>query len=166
MQIKEIKYLIREVIKEIKWNRCGYWWPQAHWRDGRRTWLAIKSLQVWGDQSTVSTIISYIPGAHVIDPINAISLGSRFGYVLSISEFIDDKVLLLEKWSAKLQHFFAWSHTFSAVLILDSKRIYIMLSSPSFLSTSLKSFDDEVRSIVSGITNALFDFLETSNPPY
>ena len=37
-----------------------------------------------------------------------------------------------------------------------------MRSSLSFLSTSLKSFDDEMRSIVSGITNTLFDANDVS----
>ena len=113
-------------------------------------------------QSTVSTIISYFPGARVINSINATLLGSPLGDVASISAFIDDKVLLLKKLGAKLEHLL--SH--DAILLRYSfsipKLIHIMRSSPSFLSMSLKSFDDEMRSIVSGITNTLFDANDVS----
>ena len=51
--------------------------------------------------SIMYTIILYIPGARVIDPINATLLGSPLGDVSSISE------LLFNKLGSKIQQLFS-----------------------------------------------------------
>ena len=74
-------------------------------------------------------ILSYIPGAHVIDPNNATLLGSPLDYVSSISSIIDEKIKLLINLGTRLQQLF--SH--DAILILRHsfafpKLIYIFHS--------------------------------------
>ena len=65
-----------------------------------------KSEVICRDTPTISTIILCILGAPVIDLTNATLLGSPLGDVSSLSELINDKVLLLKKLGAKLQHLF------------------------------------------------------------
>ena len=113
-----------------------------------------KSEVISTNPATASPILSAIPGAQVLDPANATLLGSPIGDVASIMSVINDKIRHLTTMGERLQHL----STQDALLLLRNsfaipKLLYTIRSSPSFLSPSLQSYDETLRSILSDITN-------------
>ena len=104
-----------------------------------------------------NSILSYLPGARVVDPGDAILLGSSIGDVTSISLSLSKKTQLLRKMGDRLQLL----STHDAILLLRHslalpKLLYCLRTSPCFLSPLFQSYDDQLRSIVSAITNTYF----------
>ena len=117
-----------------------------------------KSEVICVDQPTSDSILSSIPEASVIDPLDACLLGSPIGDCGSISNTIDEKVRLLGIMGDRLQHLEAHD----AILLLRHsfaipKLLYTLRTAPCFLSPNLESYDVELRSIVSTITNIHFN---------
>ena len=88
--------------------------------------------------------------------MNTTLLGSPIGDVSSISS-LNEKIQLLKKMGERLQHL----TTHDAILVLRHsfaipKLLYCLRTSPCFLSPSLQSYDDLLKSIVSTITNTHF----------
>ena len=107
--------------------------------------------------SVGNSIVSSLPGAQVVDPMNATLLGSPIGDLSSISSSLNEKIQLLKKMGERLQHL----TTHDAILLLRHsfaipKLLYCLRSSPCFLSPLLQSYDDLLKSIVSTITNTHF----------
>ena len=103
------------------------------------------------------TILSSLPGARVVDPMNATLLGSPIGDVSSISTSLYGKTQLLRKMGDRLLHL----ATQDAILLLRHsfaipKLLYCLRTAPCFLSSMLQSYDDLLKSIVSTITNTHF----------
>ena len=99
-------------------------------------------------------ILSAIPGAPVVDPANCTLLGSPIGDTASITSVVYDKIHHLTIMGKRLHHLTMQD---ALLLLCNSfaipKRLYIIRSSPSFLSLSLQRYDKILRSIVSDITN-------------
>ena len=100
------------------------------------------------------SILTSLPGACVIDPQSACLLGSPLGNLESISSILRKKIGSLVTMGARLQHILAHD----AILLLRNslaipKLLYILRTSPCFLSPGLKTFDDVLKSIVSSVAN-------------
>ena len=117
-----------------------------------------KSEVICGDSATRDSILSALPGARVIDPMSATLLGSPIGDVDSISKSLSEKLHRLRIMGERLRHLFAHD---AIILLRHSfaipKLLYSLRTSPCFLSPSLHIYDEELRSIVSGITNTHLD---------
>ena len=111
-----------------------------------------KSEVICSDMSTKNSILSSFPGASVVEPSDACLLGSPIGDLDCVSSVIDEKVRLLRIMGERLTSF---AH--DAILLLHHsfaipKLLYTLRTSPCFLSpSSVKSYDDELRSILSSI---------------
>ena len=116
-----------------------------------------KSEVICTNPATTNPILSAIPGAQVLDPAGATLLGSPIGDAASITSVIDDKIRHLTTMGKRLQHI-----TMQVALLLHNsfaipKLLYIIRSSPNFLSPSLQKYDEILRFIVSDITNISLD---------
>ncbi len=94
----------------------------------------------------------------MIDPAYASLLGSPIGDTSSTSDAISGKTQLLLAKGEGLQHVSAHD----ALLLLRNsfaipKLLYLLRSSPSFLSPNLKDYDDVLISIVGTIANTCLD---------
>ena len=112
-----------------------------------------KSEVIGGDPAARDSIL---PGAQVTDPASAFLLG--IGDMSSTSDAISGKTQLLRTMGDRLQHVSAHD----ALLLLRysfaiPKLLYLLRSSPSFLSPNLKDYDDVLRSIVGTIANTHLD---------
>ena len=118
----------------------------------------LKSEVICYDSATKDSILPFIPGAQVTDPASASLLGSPIGDTSSLSDAISGKTQLLRTMGDRLQHISAHD----ALLLLRnsfaiSKLLYLLKSSPSFLSPNVKDYDDVLRSVVGTIANTCLD---------
>ena len=105
-----------------------------------------KSEVICKDPAARGSILPSIPGAQVIDPTSASLLGSPIGDTGSTSDAISRKTQLLRTMGERLQYVSAHD----ALLLLRNsfaipKLLYLLRSSPSFLSPKLKDYDDVLR---------------------
>ena len=126
-----------------------------------------KSEIITNDHSSRSSILSQMPDALVVEPQSATLLGSPLGNVESISLSICDKTALLHVMVERLKYLC----THDSLLLLRnafaiSKLIYLLRTSPCFLSPSLHLYDNELQNILSYITNTHDDraWLQASLP--
>ena len=117
-----------------------------------------KSEVICKDPAARGSILPSIPGVQVIDPTSASLLGSPIGDTGSTSDAISRKTQLLRTMGERLQYVSAHD----ALLLLRNsfaipKLLYLIRSSPSFLSPKLKDYDDVLRSIVGSVANTCLD---------
>ena len=117
-----------------------------------------KSEVICDDLAARDSILLSIPEAQTIDPESACLLGSPIGDIRSISDAISGKTKLLRTMGDRLQHVSAHD----ALLLLRNsfalpQLLYLLRTSPSFISPSLKLYDDVLRSIVGTIANTHLD---------
>ena len=109
------------------------------------------------DQVSAS-LLSLIPGAKTIHPSAAHLLGAPLGDIFSISNFISEKTHSLKVMDSRLRHLQAQD---AIILLRHSfaipKLLYSLRTSPCFSSPALASYDDELRSILSSLTNTCLD---------
>ena len=109
-----------------------------------------------------------MPDALVVEPQSATLLGSPLGNVESISLSICDMTALLQVMGERLKYLC----THDSLLLLRNafaipKLMYLLRTSPCFLSTSLHLYDNELRNMLSSITNTFLDdraWLQASLP--
>ena len=97
----------------------------------------------------IATVESALSGIRVVNPADATLLGSPIGDIGSITVAIDAKTTMLKCLRERLHHL--TSH--DAYLLLRHslaipKLLYLLRTSPCFLSSSLKIYDDELRATV------------------
>ena len=97
----------------------------------------------------VATVQSALSGIHVVNPADATLLGSPIGDTGSITVAIDAKTTMMKCLRERLHYL--TSH--DAYLLLHHslaipKLLYLLRTSPCFLSSSLKIYDDELRATV------------------
>ena len=97
----------------------------------------------------VATVQSALSGIRVVNPADATLLGSPIGDIGSITVAVDAKTTMLKCLRERL-HYLS-SH--DAYLLLRHslaipKLLYLLRTSPCFLSSSLKIYDDELRATV------------------
>ena len=127
-----------------------------------------KSEVICADPVVRDSVLEVFQGANVIDPTCASLLGSPIGDEASVSDAISEKTGLLQLMGERLQHVSAQD----ALLLLRNsfaipKMLYLLRTSPSFLSGKLPDYDKELRSIVCAITNSNLDdsaWLQASLP--
>ena len=95
-----------------------------------------------------------MPNAIIVAPTSATLLGASLGDIPSVSKTIIEKTQFLKTMGSRLQHLSAHD----ALLLLHHsvailKLLHILRTSPCFASPVLQSYDDELRSILSNITN-------------
>ena len=99
-----------------------------------------------------------------MSPSDATLLGSSVGNIFSISSTISEKTSLLKTMGGRLQHL---SAHYAILLLRHScaipKLLHILRTSPCFSSPALKAYDEELRSILSAITNI---HLEADSPSW
>ena len=97
------------------------------------------------------------PGAQLIDPSSSCLLSSPHGDVDCISGALREKISSLEVMGERLKQISVHDGIF---LLRNSfsipKLLYVLRSSHCFLSSTLITYDDILKSIVSNITNILF----------
>ena len=97
----------------------------------------------------VATVQSALSGIRVVNPADATLLGSPIGDIGSITVAIDAKTTMLKCLRERL-HYLS-SHD-AYLLFRHSlaipKLLYLLRTSPCFLSSSLKIYDDELRATV------------------
>ena len=113
-----------------------------------------KSEVICSDTAVRDSIWPSIPAAQVINPASAYLLGSPIGNVCSTSDAISEKTQLLRTMGERLRYISAHD----ALLLLRNsfaipKFLYLLRSSPSFLSPNLKIYDNILRSTIEIITN-------------
>ena len=117
-----------------------------------------KSEIITNDPSSRSSILAQMPDALVVEPQSATLLGSPLGNVESISLSICDKTALLQVMGERLKYLC----THDSLLLLRNafaipKLMYLLRTSPCFLSPSLHLYDNELRNMLSSITNTFLD---------
>ena len=117
-----------------------------------------KSEVICGDTATRESFLLAAPGLHVTSPTDASLLGSPLGDTDSISNTIREKTQLLQTMGNRLQYL----HSHDAILLLRHslaipKVLYLLHTSPCFLSSDLVAFDDLLRNILSSITHVHFE---------
>ena len=116
-----------------------------------------KSEIISHDPVSRGTILCSLPGARVVDPSSASLLGVPLGSLDSISKVIMDKVNSLKIMGERLHHISAHD---ALILLRNSfaipKLLYTLRTAPCFHSPALKAYDEELKSIVSNITNIHF----------
>ena len=117
-----------------------------------------KSEVICEDTAARDSILSSIPGAQVIDPAFASLLQSPIGDTDSTSAAISRKTQLLRTMGERFQYVSAHD----ALLLLRNslaipKLLYLLRSSPCFLTPNLKDYDDVLRSIVGSVANTCLD---------
>ena len=109
-----------------------------------------KSEVICSDPSSRAPLLSLIPDAKPVAPSAATLLGSSVGDMCSIASTITEKTHLLRTMGLRLHHL---SAQYALLLLRHSfaipKLLHILRTSPCFVSPSLKSYDLELRSIVS-----------------
>ena len=104
--------------------------------------------------TTCTSLLSFLPDAKSVAPSAASLLGSAVGDIFSVSKSISEKAQLLKTMGSRLQLLSAHD----ALLLLRHsfaipKLLHTLRTSPCFASPVLKSYDDELRSILCSITN-------------
>ena len=127
-----------------------------------------KSEVLCADPVIRDSVLNVFQGAKVVDLSCASLLGSPIGDENSISDAISRKTSLLQTMGERLQHISVHD---SLLLLRNSfaipKLLYLLRTSPSFLSERLLDYDVELRSIVCAITNPNLDddaWLQASLP--
>ena len=115
----------------------------------------LKSEVICYGSATKDSILPSIPGAQVTDPASASLLGFPIGDTSSLSDAISGKTQLLRTMGDRLQHISA--HLLLRNSFAIPKLLYLLRSSPSFLSPNLKDYDDVQRSVVGTIANTCLD---------
>ena len=104
------------------------------------------------------SVLNAFEGAEMVDPSCASLLGSASGDENSISDAISRKTSLLQTMGECNQHITAHD---TLLLLRNSfailKLLYLLRTSPSFLSERLLGYDVELRSILYAITNTNLD---------
>ena len=116
-----------------------------------------KSEIICSDPVTRGTIITALPGARVVDPSGATLLGSPIGNTSCISISLKERIHALEVMGDRLQYITAHD----GILLLRNsfsipKLLYVLRTSPCFLSSDLIAYDAVLKSIVSNVTNIHF----------
>ena len=116
-----------------------------------------KSEIICHDPVVRGTILFSLPG-RVVDPSDACFLGSPIGNLDSVTAALRGKINSLEIMGETLSHVSAQD---ALILLCNAfsipKLLYILRTSPSFLSPALDSYDESLKSIVSRITNIHFE---------
>ena len=129
-------------------------------REGAELGLRLnhEKLEIIGsDNEARAAVLSSLPGALVVDPGDAVFLGSPVGNLPTISSVLRGKLRLLEIMGERLRHLRAHD----ALLLLRHsfaipKLLYCLRSSPCFLSPVLQEYDELLKSIVGDIVNIGF----------
>eukprot|EP00731_Ephydatia_muelleri_P021279 Em0013g1006a len=108
-----------------------------------------KSEVVGNNSELIAGIQSMLPGVRVVDPAVATLLGSPIGGTESLDAAIDTKTAMLKC----LRERFRYITCHDAYLLLRHslaipKLLYLLRTSPCFLSPSLKIYDDELRATI------------------
>ena len=116
------------------------------------------------DPSISTSLLSLIPDAKTVPPSAATLLGAPVGDLFSISNAISKKTHMLQIMAPRLQYLSAQD----ALLLLRHalaipKLLYTLRTAPCFASPALKSYDDELRSILSAVANVR---LEEGSPEW
>ena len=117
-----------------------------------------KSEIISASDSTLSLLLSHLPGAQLLPPSQASLLGSPLGDENCMSAAIMDKVEALQRMGNHLSHLAAHD----ALLLLRSsfaipKLLYLLRSAPCFSSPSLMEYDSVLMSVLGDVTNTLLD---------
>ena len=108
-----------------------------------------KSETIGGNSDIIPTIQSALSGIHVVNAADATLLGSPIGDTGSITIAIDTKIVMLKCLHEKL-HYLTCHDAY--LLLRHSlaipKLLYLLRTSPCFLSSSLKIYDDELRATI------------------
>ena len=117
-----------------------------------------KSEIITNDRDSRGTILISLPGARVVDPLDASLLGSPLGNEEAVSATLTCKIYSLGVMGDRLQYVSAHD---ALILLRHSfaipKLLYILRTSPTFLSPALSTYDESLKAIVSNITNIHFD---------
>ena len=116
-----------------------------------------KSEIICNNLDTRQAINMMLPGTRLVDPSSSCLLGSPLGDVDCISGALRENLSSLEVMGKRLQHISAHD----GILLLRnsfsiSKLLYILRTSPRYLSSTLFTYDDVLKSIVSSTTNIRF----------
>ena len=108
-----------------------------------------KSEVVGNTSGLIAGIQSVLPGVRVVDPAVATLLGSPIGGTESLDAAIDVKTAMLKC----LRERFRYITCHDAYLLLRHslaipKLVYLLRTSPCFLSPSLKIYDDELKTTI------------------
>ena len=108
-----------------------------------------KSEVVGNNSELIAGIQSVLPGVRVVDPAVATLLGAPIGGTESLDAAIDTKTAMLKC----LRERFRYITCHDAYLLLRHslaipKLLYLLRTSPCFLSPSLKIYDDELRATI------------------
>lgn len=117
-----------------------------------------KSEIICKDHTTLGSVLVQIPGLSVTDPDHATLLGSPIGNVDGVNAVVEKKIVYLKSLGGllvNLQAHDAFCLLRNALSI--PKLMYVLRSSPCFLSTQLAAFDDLQKSLLSQITNTNLD---------
>ena len=107
------------------------------------------------DNATIcESMLLEAPGLHVVSCSREILLGSPIGSIECVDDIIQNKVEVLQLMGSRLG--LLTSH--DALLLLRHsfaipKVLYILRTSPCFLSDRLESFDDVLRNMLRNILN-------------
>ena len=109
------------------------------------------------DMTTCGTLLVSLPGAKLVPPSQAQLLGSPLGDDACISAALADKVEALRRLGDRLK--FLTAH--DALVLLRNcfalpKLLYTLRTAPCFRSTTLETYDDCLREILSTVTNNQF----------
>ena len=113
-----------------------------------------KSELICEDTATREFMLSEVPNLQVVDRDQARLLGSHIGSAQAVGECINEKIELLRCMGHRL----CLLQAQDALLLLRHslaipKVLYILRTSPCFLSSSLEAFDSLLRSLLSDIIN-------------
>ena len=116
-----------------------------------------KSVIICNNLDTREAINMMLPGARFVDSSSSCLLGSPLGDVDCISGALREKLSSFEVMGERVQHISAHD----GILILGNsfsipELLYILRTSPCFLSSTPFTYDDVLKSIVSSITNISF----------
>ena len=109
------------------------------------------------NSSARASILAAFPGARVVEPSEATLLGSPIGDTTYISSILEVKIGLLQTLGDRLQYLakhdalFLLHHSLALPQLL-----YILRTSPCFLSEKLKTYDNVLKSIMGNIFNIRF----------
>ena len=108
-----------------------------------------KSEVVGNNSGLIAGIQSALPGVRVVDPAGATLLGSPIGGTESLDAAIDAKTAMLRCLRDRFRYITC--HDASLLLrhsLAIPKLLYLLRTSPCFLSPSLKNYDDELRATI------------------
>ena len=108
--------------------------------------------------TTNGTLLVSLPGARLVRPSDAELLGSPLGDDAKISAMLADKVESLRRLGDRLQLLSAHD----ALILLRNcfalpKLLYVLRTAPCFRSTTLETYDDCLREILSSVTNTCLE---------